>query len=61
VNGKEKEEWAVVGVAICLDNSDALFQVLGYFQLCFGICHQKGPREPGGTDTEWNTSAFGLC
>jgi hypothetical protein len=21
------------------------------FQLCFGICHQEGPREPGGTDT----------
>jgi hypothetical protein len=31
------------------------------FQLCFGICHQEGPREPGGTDTEWDTSAFGLC
>jgi hypothetical protein len=28
---------------------------------CFGICHQEGPREPGGTDTEWVTSAFGLC
>jgi hypothetical protein len=22
------------------------------------ICHQEGPREPGGTDTEWDTSAF---
>jgi hypothetical protein len=31
------------------------------FQLCFGICYQEGPREPGGTDTEWHTSAFGLC
>jgi hypothetical protein len=31
------------------------------FQLCFRICHQEGSREPGGTDTEWDTSAFGLC
>jgi hypothetical protein len=22
------------------------------FQLCFGICHQEGPREPGRTETE---------
>jgi hypothetical protein len=31
------------------------------FQIYFGICHQEGLREPGGTDTEWDTSAFGLC
>jgi hypothetical protein len=24
-------------------------------------CHQEDPREPGGTDTEWDKSAFGLC
>jgi hypothetical protein len=22
------------------------------FQLCFGICHQEGPREPGRTENE---------
>jgi hypothetical protein len=27
------------------------------FQLCFGICHQEGPREPGRTETEWDTSS----
>jgi len=27
------------------------------FQLCFRICHQKGPRKWGRTGTEWNTSA----
>jgi hypothetical protein len=26
---------------------------------CMGV-NQEGPREPGGTDTEWDTSAFGL-
>jgi hypothetical protein len=31
------------------------------FQFCFAICHQEGPREPGGTEIEWDTSAFGLC
>jgi hypothetical protein len=30
-------------------------------QLCFGICHQKGSREPGRTEIEWDTSASGLC
>jgi hypothetical protein len=30
-------------------------------QLCFGICQQEGPREPGRTGTEWDTSASGLC
>jgi hypothetical protein len=29
------------------------------FQLCYGVCHQEGPREPGRTDIEWDTSAFG--
>jgi hypothetical protein len=27
------------------------------FELCFGICHQEGPRETGRTDMEWDTSA----
>jgi hypothetical protein len=31
------------------------------FQLCFAICHQKGPRKPGWTETEWDTSIFDLC
>jgi hypothetical protein len=26
--------------------------------LWFGICHQEGSREPGGTDNEWDTSVF---
>jgi hypothetical protein len=30
------------------------------FQLCFEICHQEGPRETGRSETEWDTSAFGL-
>jgi hypothetical protein len=25
-------------------------------ELCFGICHQEGPREPERTDNEWDTS-----
>jgi hypothetical protein len=29
------------------------------FQLCFVTRHQEGPGEPGGTDTEWDTSAGG--
>jgi hypothetical protein len=28
---------------------------------CFGICHQKVPREPGRTEIEWDISASGLC
>jgi hypothetical protein len=31
------------------------------FQLYFGICHQKGPRGTGRTESEWDTSASGLC
>jgi hypothetical protein len=31
------------------------------FQLCFGIRHQEGPREPGRAEIERDTSAFGLC
>jgi hypothetical protein len=31
------------------------------FQLCFGICQQEGPREPGRTEIEWDISAFCLC
>jgi hypothetical protein len=42
-----------------LKQGDSLITIA--FQLCFRICHQEGPREPGGTDTEWDTSAFGLC
>jgi hypothetical protein len=30
-------------------------------QLCFGVCHQEGPREPGKTEIEWDTLDFGLC
>jgi hypothetical protein len=30
------------------------------FQLWFGICHQGDQRELTGTETEWDTSAFGL-
>jgi hypothetical protein len=44
-------------IEIDLKEGDALSPLL--FQICFGICHQKGPREPGGTDTKWVTSAFG--
>jgi hypothetical protein len=29
------------------------------FELCFGICHQEGPRGTG--KIEWDTSASGLC
>jgi hypothetical protein len=28
------------------------------FQLCFEICHQEGPREPGRTHIEWDTSGL---
>jgi hypothetical protein len=40
-----------------LKQGDALSQLL----FNFGVCHQEGPREPGRTDVEWDTSAFGLC
>jgi hypothetical protein len=28
-------------------------------QRCFRICHQEGAGKPGGTEIEWDTSAFG--
>jgi hypothetical protein len=31
------------------------------FQLCFRICHQEGPRKPGGIEIKWDASAAGLC
>jgi hypothetical protein len=34
---------------------------LNSFLGIFLTVHMQGPREPGGTDTEWDTSAFGLC
>jgi hypothetical protein len=30
-------------------------------QLCFGICHEEGSREPGRAEIEWDTPAFDLC
>jgi len=32
-----------------------------YFQLCFTTSHQEGPRKPGTTEIEWNTSAPDQC
>jgi hypothetical protein len=29
--------------------------------LCFTLRHQDGPRKQTGTETEWDTSASGLC
>jgi hypothetical protein len=31
------------------------------FKLGFRICHQEGPRKPGGAEIEWDTSPSGLC
>jgi hypothetical protein len=31
------------------------------FQLCLRVCHQEGPRKPGGIEIKWDTSAAGLC
>jgi hypothetical protein len=28
------------------------------FQLFFGICHQEGPKEPGRTEIQWDTSVL---
>jgi hypothetical protein len=41
-----------------LKQGDTLSPLLFNF---FLICHQEGPRESGGTDAEWDTSAIGLC
>jgi len=30
------------------------------FQLCFGICHEEGSGRLGGTETERETSDYGL-
>jgi hypothetical protein len=27
----------------------------------FRICHQEGPRKPGGIEIKWDASAVGLC
>jgi hypothetical protein len=51
-------------IRMCLNETYGTVQI-GFvsiaFQLCFGICHQEGPREPGRTETEWDTSSCGLC
>jgi hypothetical protein len=39
-----------------LKKGDTFFIAIA-FQLCFGICHQEDPREPGRTEIEWITSA----
>jgi hypothetical protein len=41
-----------------LKQGDASSPLLFNFALEYAI---RGAREPGGTDTEWDTSAFGLC
>jgi hypothetical protein len=31
-----------------------------WFQLCFRICHQEGPRTPARSEIEWDTCTSGL-